>query len=128
MNKYVEEYVGLDNVPCGKLFNSDELRRLQKAARDKDLSKVYEWGEQFEEQMRQEYERAYQKELGEAIENFLVAIAFTLHFNEKTKFGKIRLNDVMDDLMVTVNMFTNKEYNPEEYKKMLHDDGITMFD
>ena len=67
-----------------------EIRRLQKAARDKDLRKLAEWGTQFEESIRQEYKREFdkrlEKELNLSIDNFILAIVFTLHFNEKTKF------------------------------------------
>lgn len=110
------------------LVNKNEIRRLMKAAREKNIDHLIEWMYQFEEQMRQEYERAFQKELEEAINNFLITIAYSLRFSETTKFGKKRLNEFMDDLMVTIDMYRTGEYKPEEYKEALKKSGIDMFD
>lgn len=110
------------------LIDRNELRRLQKAAREKDLRKLAEWSGQLEEQMRQEYNKAFEQELSDAIENFCVAIVYTLHFNEQTKYGNKRINDFMDDLFTTIDLFRTKEYNPEDYKQQLKDDNITIFD
>ena len=54
------------------------------------------------------YEKKYQEDLDNAIEIFLLALKYTLHFNEKTQFGKARLNDFMQDLLVTVDYFRTR--------------------
>ena len=123
-NKYNLNY----EIPKSKGLVRDELRRLQKAARDNDRKKLLEWGNQFEDQIRQEYENAFKKEVADAVDNFFVAIVYTLHFNEHTKFGPKRLNSFVDDLFVTIDLFRTKEYNPEEYKEQLRKDGIHIFD
>ena len=73
-----------------KLLDRNELRRLQKAARDKDIRKLAEWGYQFEDTIRKEYEKDFdetvEKELLQSIDYFITAIIYTLHFNEKCKF------------------------------------------
>ena len=65
------------------LLDRNELRRLEKAAREKDKKHLMEWAIAYEDMLRKEYEKAYEDEIQNAIDNFLVAIAYTLHFNEK---------------------------------------------
>ncbi|MGM9881492.1 MAG: hypothetical protein ACI31S_01460 [Bacilli bacterium] len=122
------KYNLINDDPIRKLFSSDELRRLEKAAKDKNRFKIVEWAEQFEDQLRREYDNAFKQEVEDAIENFCVAIAYTLHFSEDTKFGPEKLNSFMDDLFITIDMFRIGEYNPEEYKEKLKNDGIHIFD
>lgn len=113
-----------------RLLDRNEIRRLQKAARDKDLRKLAEWGIQFEDSIRREFQRAFDKRIKEeleiSIENFIVAIIYTLHFNEKCKFGGKRIDDFMDDLLATIDNFTDGSYSPDEYKKILKEDGIIV--
>lgn len=116
------------------LFSKDELRRLEKAARDKNKGKLKEWAIQFENQLRESYEdrckkieekiiqyheKEYERILAESVDNFIIAIIYTLHFNEKCKFGNNRIVDFMDDLLAVVDGFKNGEYTPEEYKEIL---------
>ena len=108
-------------------MDKNELRRLEKAAKEKNKQHLLEWGKQFEDQIRQEYERAFKQELAEAVDNFCVAIVYTLHFCELTKFGNKRINEFMDDMFETVDLFRTKEYNPTDYKEQLKQEGITIF-
>lgn len=91
---------------------------------------IYNWAKQFEEtvksELNREYERQYKADLGRAVDCFIIAIAFVLHFNEKTKFGKKRLFDVLRDIQATVEMFSKREYSPKDYEQMLRDDGIDI--
>lgn len=105
-------------------MDRNELRRLQRAAKDKDIRKLGEWASQFEEQMRQEFDRAYHDELENSINNFCTAIAYTAHFSEETRLDKDKLPSFMEDLFVTIDMFRTGEYKPEEYKKELEKNGV----
>lgn len=113
-----------------RLLDRNEIRRLQKSARDKDIKKLVEWGYQFEDTIRQEYEKNFeetvQKELLSSIDNFITAIIYTLHFNEKCKFGGKRIDDFMEDLLATVDSFNDGSYSPEEYKEILKKEGIEI--
>lgn len=113
-----------------RLFDKNELRRLEKASKEKDKRKLMEWGLQFEDTIRQEYEKDFdetvQKELLSSIDKFITAIIYTLHFNEKCKFGGKRIDDFMGDLLATIDGFTDGSYNPEEYKEILKEDGIDV--
>lgn len=91
---------------------------------------TYQMATQIEIDLRKRienyYEAKYRKDLGEAIDHFLLAIVYTLHFNEKTKFGNTRIVDFMNDLMATVDSFRIGEYSPEEYTEILKKEGITI--
>lgn len=91
---------------------------------------IYQWGKEYEDTMRSELEREYKQNYGDylglAINHFLIAIAFVLHFGEKTKFGNKRLHEILRDIEETVDMFNSKEYSAKEYVQMLNDDGIQI--
>lgn len=109
-----------------KIVDMNEIRRLQKAARDKNINHLVDWFTQFDEQLRGEYNRAFEAELGDAIDNFILTIVYTLHFNECTKFGNKRINDFMEDLFETIDMFRRGEAVPDDYKKHLESEGIKI--
>lgn len=90
----------------------NELRRLTKAAREKDLRHLEDWAIQFEKQISQEYEREFERQLAESIDNLYVALGYSLHFSELTKFGQKRLESFMKDLLSTIDNFTAGVYNP----------------
>lgn len=106
------------------VLNRNELRRLEKAAREKDKRHLVDWAIQYDNQIRLEYEKAYQEELNHSINTFLTAVAYTAHFSEETKLGKKKLPEFMDDLFVAIDMFRTGEYKPEEYREELEKNGI----
>ena len=115
------------NNNIAKLLNRNEIRRLEKAAREKNKSHLQDWLSQFEEQLRIEYEKNFEDELGEAVDHLLIAISYSLHFSEETRFGRKRLNRFMNDLIAVTEGFRTGDFNPEDYKKQLEDDGIIVF-
>jgi hypothetical protein len=80
--------------------------------------------------LRQEYDKAYEDkfniEMEKAIDTFILSIVYTLHYNEKCKFGNARIQDFMNDLFITVDCFRTGEYVPEDYQKQLEEDGIKI--
>lgn len=76
--------------------------------------------------LRKEFEDAYKDELDSSIQNFITAIAYTLHYNEEIHLQHDELVSFMDDLFVSVDMFRKGEYRPEEYKEQLKEDGIEI--
>ena len=117
-------------------MDKEEFKRLQRAEeksfKRKSKQALYDWGIQFEEyindKLNKMYEKKFKEELGYSIDCFTIALMFTLHFGETTKFGSKRLNNIMEDINSTVEMFKTGEYSPDEYKKMLKDDGIILGD
>lgn len=112
------------------ILNRDEIRRLEKAAKDKNKLKLADWAKQFEEQIAQYYEKyfedVFEERLLQSIDNFILTIVYTLHFNEATKFGGKRIDSFMKDLLETIDMFRRGEAEPEDYKKQLKEDGIIV--
>lgn len=76
--------------------------------------------------LRKEFEDAYKDELDSSIQNFITAIAYTLHYNEDVHLQHDELVSFMDDLFVSVEMFRKGEYNPDDYKEQLKGDGIEI--
>lgn len=108
------------------LINRDELRRLEKAARDKDKRKLADWAMQFEESIRKEYDLEFKKELDNMVDTFILTIVFTLRYNENTSFGNKRIRSFMDDLLATIDNFNDGSYSPKEYRDMLRKEGIEI--
>ena len=108
--------------------NRDEIRRLQKAARDNDKRKLAEWMEQFYaqiyEKLRKEFEKAYHDEVQDGIDNLLLALSYTLYFSEETTIKKENIAEFMSDYLITVDMFRTGEYKPEDYLQQLKEVGI----
>lgn len=114
------------DMEIAKLFDKNELRRLEKAAREKDKNKLIEWGTIFEKRIVDLYEKEYINILQDSINNFMIAMIFVLHFNERTKFGVKRIDDFMDDFIEVVKGFSRGEFNPQEYEDMLNEDKIIL--
>lgn len=115
-------------------MEKEEFKRLErawvKANKKNNKQALYDWGVQLENQIidgvRKEFEKKLKHDLSQSIDYFLISLMYVLHFSEKTKFGAKRLNEVMADVTATVDMFTTGEYSPEEYKKILEEDGIFL--
>lgn len=112
------------------MFDTNELNRLQRAAKNKDKDAVRKWGEDFEKRLNKKYYEMYRslylKWIDETFKDLEIATMYSLHFNEATKFGTKRLKSFMDDLAMTIKGFYKKEFNREEYKKMLIEDGVHL--
>lgn len=119
-----------DNI--SKMFDTNELNRLHRCAKNKDKKEIIKWGQEFEDRLNKKYYEIYKKQymiwLEETFKDLDVALMYTLHFNESTKFGNKRLKSVMDDLAVTMRGFYRKEFNRKEYNNMLKDDGINVLE
>ena len=115
-----------------KFFNTNELNRLQRCAKNKDKKEIIKWGQEFEAMLNKKYYEIYKKQytiwLEETFKDLDTALMYTLHFNEQTRFGNKRLKSVMEDLGMTMRGFYRKEFNRKEYNKMLKDDGINILE
>lgn len=78
------------------------------------------------ERLRKEFNENYKDELDNSVQNFLIAIAFTLHFNEDVNLSNDELAGFMDDLFVSVDLFRKGEYKPEDYAEQLKEDGVVF--
>ena len=85
--------IEVKDMEIARLFDRNELRRLEKASREKNKEKLIEWGKAFESRIIELYEKEYIKILQDSINNYMLIMIFSLHFNEKTRFGKKRIDD-----------------------------------
>lgn len=76
--------------------------------------------------LRKQFDNAYREELDSGIQNFLFAIAYTLHFSEETSIPSEQMAGFMQDLFVTVDLFRTGDYRPEDYEEELKKDGVTF--
>lgn len=51
-------------------------------------SRLREVEKQIKADCDKRYKKQYEEQLSEAIDNFILTIVYTLHFNEKTKFRR----------------------------------------
>lgn len=113
-----------------RMFDTNELNRLQRCAKNKDKKEIIKWGKEFEDRLNKKYYEIYKKQymiwLEETFKDLDTALMYTLHFNEQTRFGNKRLKSVMDDLATTMRGFYRQEFDRKDYNKMLIDDGINI--
>lgn len=107
-----------------------DVRRLQKAAREKDIKYLFEWGQDIERRLRLEfnrkYDEAYDKTLGQGIETILVAVAYTLYFSEETQLRDGAMQSFMEDMLATLDGYRTGEYSPDEYREQLQSAGVQL--
>ena len=108
------------------MLNRDDYRKIKAMSKD-EMSKWLDYHTLMtRNRLRKEYNDAYLDELDSSVQNFITAIAYTLHFNCDINLQKDELNSFMQDLFVSVEMFRTGEYNPEEYREQLKEDGIEI--
>lgn len=115
-----------------KMFDTNELNRLQRCAKNKDKKEIMKWGQEFEHRINEKYYELYKKQfeiwLTETCKDLDTVLLYVLHFNEHTNFGNKRLKSVMQDITSTMKGLGSGEFNREEYNKMLKDDGINLME
>ena len=108
------------------MLNRNEIRALEQLIKNKDKSKLTKYMNNRDaivyNTLRKEFNEHYKDEVNSGIQNFLIAIAYTLHFNEELHLKNDELQSFMDDLYVSVDMFRKGEYKPEEYTEILKEE------
>ena len=107
-------------------LNRDEYRTIKSMSKEQMEKWLYNRNITTYNALRKEFEDAYKDELDNSVQNFITAIAYTLHFNDDVHLQNDELASFMDDLFVSVDMFRKGEYRPEEYRDQLREDGIEI--
>lgn len=107
-------------------LSRDEFRHLKSFSKEQMEKWLQGYYNITYNSLRKEFEEAYKDELDSSIQNFITAIAYTLHYNEEAHLQRDELASFMDDLFVSVDMFRRGEYRPEEYEEQLKEDGIEI--
>lgn len=109
-------------------LSRDEFRNLKSFSREQMEKWLQGYYNVTYNSLRKEFNEAYKDELDSSVQNFITAIAYTLHYNEDVHLQHDELSSFMEDLFVSVEMFRKGEYRPEEYKEQLKEDGIVIAD
>lgn len=113
-------------------MNKQEVLMLQRAAREGNALALGAWASQVETELKielmKEFNEMYEEQLDIDIDNWCIAIMYTLKFSEETDLDKDTLDEFMNDLFVTVDMFRTGEFNPDDYKEELEECGIVLDD
>lgn len=109
-------------------LSREEFRNLKSFSREQMEKWLQGYYNVTYNSLRKEFNDAYKDELDSSVQNFITAIAYTLHYNDDTNLQHDELNSFMEDLFVSVEMFRKGEYKPEEYKEQLKEDGIVIAD
>ena len=115
-------------------ITKEEMHRLKKTLNEGNLQKLKDWayglGLQLDNNIAKQYNQYYEKKLKEdnlwAIKCMQTVLIYTLHFNEKCKFGGNRIKDFMDDFTSCFELITNKECNLEYYIEQLKAEKIEI--
>lgn len=111
-------------------MNRYELRRLEKAAKEKDKKHLQEWADQFENQLSLFYEtkceKIYQEQRKSDIDVMFTTLMYVFHFSEEINVDNDKISGFMADLMATFDCFSTGEYKPEEFKDILAEDGLII--
>ena len=112
------------------LINRDELRRLEKAAREKDKTKLRDWALQYEMSLssfiQDGYEKMYQRELANGYDILILAMMYTLLINDKIKIKESDVEFIIDDFHRVIDGFRSGEYKPEDYLAELTKTGLKL--
>ena len=112
------------------IINRNEIRRLEKAAREKDKKHLIEWANSLEKQIVRDVvkdlEKRYQQDIQDAWDNLLIATAYTLCFSEETNLDGNTLPGFMEDLYATIDLYRTGEYKPQEYEEELSKCGVIL--
>ena len=105
----------MKDLIIGKMFDTNELNRLQRCAKNKDKKEIIKWAQDFEARLselyHQRYKEYYLEEYKERLKKIDTALLFSLHFGA-----------------ATIKSFYSGEFSQEEYRRMLKDDGINIAD
>lgn len=107
------------------LLNRNEIRRLEKAAREKDKRHLVDWAIQFEQSIHRMLDKEHEEELQVSFDTVMIAVAYTLYFSEETVIkDKKDIGEFMGDLFATIDLYRTGEYKPQEYMTILNNAGV----
>ena len=107
-------------------LNRDKYRTIKDMSKEQMEKWLQGYYNVIYNSLRKDFNDAYKDELDSSVQNFITAIAYTLHYNEDVHLQRDELNSFMEDLFVSVEMFRKGEYNPEDYREQLREDGIEI--
>lgn len=120
----------MKDVIINQMFDTTELNRLQRCAKNKDKKEIVKWAQDFEQRLAELYHKRYKEyylqEYEERLKDVDTTLLYVLHFGEATRFGNKRLKETMDDLSVSIRDLHNGHFSRDDYREMLIKDGIKI--
>ena len=114
------------------LVSRDEVRRLEKAAREKDKTKLYDWARQFEvsisSHLQDGYEKLYQNELANGLDVFLLSSIYVLLNDENVEIKEENLEFFIDNFHKVLDGFRTGNYIIEDFTEKLRELGLKLED
>lgn len=114
------------------LINREEIRRLEKAAREKDKKHLSDWAKSLEYRLSADiqkyYEKVYKDELANAIDTFILTIIYTLYNDSNIIIKKGKVPLFLDNLLKNIDRFRTGEAKKEDYEHYLTKDDIQIKD
>lgn len=114
------------------IITREDIRRLEKAAREKDKKHLKEFLAQYENQVADAYikemQRKYVKMTEDFADSFLTVLMYCATLSEDCKVDKDNIQGFIKDVNVTFEMLGKGEIGEEEMKKALSDEGVTLSD
>lgn len=107
-------------------LSRDEYRRIKGYSKEEMERWTQAYYNATYDVLRKQFNEKYLDELDSSVQNFITAIAYTLHFNEDISLQHDELNSFMEDLFVSVDLFRKGEYNPNDYREQLKADGVEI--
>lgn len=107
-------------------LSREDFRRMKGFSKEEMENWLQIYYNSLYNNLRKAFNDAYKDELDSSVQNFITALAYTLHFSDEVNLQHDELNSFMEDLFVSVEMFRKGEYNPEEYREQLREDGIEI--
>ena len=116
----------------GFSVNRDDIRRLEKAAKDKDKRKLMDWASAFEfaisSEIYREYDKAFRDQLANSLDLFILTFMYTLATDGNVTIKKNKAEYLLDTLMKNFDKFRTEEYKPEDYLGRLKSLGVNLID
>ena len=100
-------------------LSRDEFRNLKNFSREQMEKWLQGYYNLTYNSLRKEFNEAYKDELDSSVQNFITAIAYTLHYCEDVHLQHDELNSFMEDLFVSVEMFRKGEFDPQNLDRIL---------
>lgn len=109
-----------------------DIRRLEKAAREKDKKHLNDFLKQFENQTADTYRKAYDSQYTKTTEDFAdvftTIMVYNLFFSDETLIDKSNIHRFIDDMNATFILLGKGELSEKEIKESLQNEGIAISD
>lgn len=119
----------IDDLP---MITRDDVRRLEKAAREKDKAHLTEFLKQYENQVAETYRIAYERKYEQMTNQFAAVFNlvfwYTLIFSEDTWVNKDNLKGFIDDFNVTYAMVGTGELSEIQMREDLKKEEVNIKD